>query len=539
MLLMEDCVMFYPFFALAAQSPTRQTTFRRAVVAQVLLVAAVAWIMFRQGPSASPSTFGHILLIAGIVEGAALVGWRLTQMPKSQALEFLLVSPLRPPWLFVAEALVGLTQLAFVTLAGLPILLVLAVSGCLDRLDPLPLVVMPLTWGAVTGLGLAMWAYEPLLVRRVGERLAMGLVLLYLIVGVMAGENLKTWLDCFPDEVRIGLLRSFSALHTHNPFGILAFWLENNVEIAWPRMAGGQLVGLALIGVFTLRGALRLQSHFHEYHYLPARDVSGDRRPAVGDQPLSWWAVKRVSRFSGRINLWLAGGFGLLYAAYQVLGANWPAWMGQRVFQLCDELGGVAGLATGLVLMAAVPAAFQYGLWDSNAQDRCKRLELLLLTDLQASDYWNAAAAAAWRRGRGYFAVALLLWGAAALGGKVPLLFVVAAAAAGVLLWALYFALGFRAFSRGHQANGLGLLLTVGLPLAAYGLQRLQWPLLGDLLPPASIYRAGTASLSLTWLFGPMLIALLTLLVARRSLKGCDAELRRWYDVHSGHKVVS
>lgn len=531
--------MLYPFFALAAQSPTRQYTFRRAAVAHVLVVAFMAWMLIPQRPSASPSTFGHILLIAGIVEGAVLVGWRLTQMPKSQALEFLLVSPLRPPWLFVAEALVGLTQLAFVTLAGLPILLLLAVCGSLDRLDPLPLTVMPLTWGAVTGLGLAMWAYEPLLVRRLGERMAMGLVLLYLIVGVMAGENLKTWLDCFPDEMRVGFLRSFAALHTHNPFGILAFWLENPVEIAWPRMAGAQLTGLVLLGVFALRAALRIQGHFHEYHYLPARDVSGDWRPAVGDHPLSWWAVKRVSRFSGRINLWLAGGFGLLYAAYQMLGANWPAWMGQRVFQLCDEFGGVAGLTSGLVVLAAVPAAFQYGLWDSNAQDRCKRLELLLLTELQPSDYWNAAAAAAWRRGRGYFAVALLLWGAAALGGKVPLLFVLTAAAAGVLLWALYFTLGFRAFSRGHQANGVGLLLTIGLPLAAYGLQRLQWPLLSDLLPPGAIYRAGTASLSLTGLLGPILVAALTLLVARRSLSRCDAELRRWYDVHSGRKVVT
>src|SRR6516164_9209487 len=116
MLVVEDRVMFYPFFALAAQSPTRQRTFRRAVAAHVLVVAATAWAVFRNGPGTSAATFGHILLVAGIVEGAALVGWRLTQMPKSQALEFLLVSPLRPPWLFVAEAAVGLTQLALVTL---------------------------------------------------------------------------------------------------------------------------------------------------------------------------------------------------------------------------------------------------------------------------------------------------------------------------------------------------------------------------------------------------------------------------------------
>ena len=44
---------------------------------------------------------------------------------------------------------------------------------------------------------------------------------------------------------------------------------------------------------------------------------------------------------------------------------------------------------------------------------------------------------------------------------------ILAALAAGVLLWCLYFALGFRAFSRGMQANGLGLVLTLVLPLVA------------------------------------------------------------------------
>jgi hypothetical protein len=482
--------------------------------------------------------FGHILLVAGIVEGAVLVGWRLTQMPKSQALEFLLVSPLRPGQLFLAEAAVGLTQLALVTLSGLPVLMVLVVTGCLDRLDPLPLIVMPLTWGAVTGLGLAVWAYEPLLVRRIGERVMMGLVLLYLIIGVLAGEHLKTWLERTPDEVRVAILQSFTILHTHNPFGILRYWLEDNIEYAWPRMAAMQAAAMGLAGVFLWRGARRLQPHFHEYQYMPARDVSADKRPAVGDRPLSWWAVKRVSRYSGRINLWLAGGFGVVYAAYQVLGANWPPWMGQRVFQMCDEFGGVAALTTGLVLLAAVPAAFQYGLWDSNAQDRCKRLELLLLTELSAEDYWNAAAAAAWRRGRGYFAVAMLLWITAALGGKISVTFVIAAAAVGVLLWALYFALGFRAFSRGHQANGLGMALTVGLPLAAYGLHRLSWPLVGDWLPPGAIYSAGAGSVSAAWLVGPVVIAAATLLVARRSLQRCDSQLRHWYDLHCGRKVM-
>jgi hypothetical protein len=261
-------------------------------------------------------------------------------------------------------------------------------------------------------------------------------------------------------------------------------------------------------------------------------------RPSVGNHPISWWAVKRVSEYSGRINLWLAGGFCGLYALYIVAGAHWPDWMGRRIFQLCDEAGGVAALTTGLVLLAAVPAAFQYGLWDSSVQDRCRRLELLLLTDLGPRDYWNAAAAAAWARGRGYFLVALVLWAAALFGGRLSPGAAVSAIACGALLWALYFALGFRAFARGAQANGLGLLLTVGLPLAAYGLTRIHIPLLGSWMPPGMVYSAG-AGHGLAWLAGPLVVAVLTIGVARHSLAVCDTRLRQWYDLHHGNKVMS
>jgi hypothetical protein len=279
-----------------------------------------------------------------------------------------------------------------------------------------------------------------------------------------------------------------------------------------------------------------LQGHFHELHYQPAADVRARRRPEVGDRPLTWWAVKRVTRYSGRINLWLAGAFGGLYALYLVAGEHWPAWVGQRVFQIVDAAGGVAGLTTALVVLAAVPAAFQYGLWDANAQDRCRRLELLLLTRLGPRDYWEAAAAAAWRRGRGYLGVAGVLWLAALAGWRAGPAEVLAAAA--VLLWALYFALGFRAFARGAQANGLGLLLAVGLPLAAWACARAGSPALAALLPPGMVYGAQGA-VSWSWLAGPVAAAALTLAVSRRSLRHGDADLRRWYDLHHGHKVMA
>jgi hypothetical protein len=531
--------MFAPFFAVAAQSPSRQTTFRKAVVAHLLLLTCAAWAAVRGGPGQPAILLGQILLVAGIIEGATLLGWRLTQLPKSQALEFLLVSPLRPRWVFVAETLVGLTQLGLVTLAGLPVLILLMGNGFGTPPDLFPFLVLPFTWGAVTGLGLTVWAYEPRGVRRWGERIVIGLVVLYLVVGVLAGENLKLWLQFLPETLSKAFLNGFAAFHTHNPFGVMRHWQENGCAAAWERALGVTVVGTLSVVLLAIRAASRLHGHFHELHYLPAPNVQGIKRPRVGNAPLTWWAVKRVAEYSGRINLWLAGGFGLLYALYVVAGPRWPAWMGRAVFVICDNAGGIAGVATGLVLLAAVPAAFQYGLWDSNAQDRCRRLELLLLTRLQAHDYWDAAAAAAWQRGRGYFILALLLWGAAVIGGRMEPMQMLAAIASGTLLWGLYFALGFRAFTRGTQANGLGLLLTVGLPLIAFGLARAGWNGWAALLPPGATYQASIGPATEAWVIGMGLAGGVAVLVTRRALLHCDAALRAWYGLHHGAKVMS
>jgi hypothetical protein len=408
----------------------------------------------------------------------------------------------------------------------------------LGPFDPVPLLLIPFTWGALTGIGLTVWAYEPKKIRRWAEILAFALVVLYLIVGVLAGENLKHWLERLPDAIRLSFLQGFTSLHTHNPFGILQFWMEQDWRLAWPRTAGLQFFSLLALGLLLWRGACRLQGHFHERHYEPVRDVSREKRARVGDHPLTWWAVKRVTEYAGRSNLYLAGGFCLLYSLYIVAGDRWPAWMGVRVFQMCDSAAGVGGLTAALMVLAAVPAAFQYGLWDSNNHDRCRRLELLLLTQLQPHDYWEAAATAAWKRGRGYFAVACMLWAAALLGGRMSLPAVLGGVSAGVLLWGFYFALGFRAFARGAEATGLGTLLTVGLPFLAYGLTRIGWPLLGSWLPPGMVYTAAENP-SPIWLLGPILLAAATVLVARSSLAHCDAQLRRWYDEHHGVKVVS
>jgi hypothetical protein len=527
------------FFTLAAVSPSRQRSFRLLVCAHVGMLATLAFGITRyQHIPDVAVVLGSLLLIAGIVEGALLVGWRLTQLPKSQALEFLLVSPLRPPWVLMSEAAVGFALLAKATLAGLPVLVLLAVEGDLILTDLIALLVMPWIWGTVTGLGFAAWAFEPAGVRRWGERAMFALVLLYLIVGVLAGEHLRDWLACFSGDASGGwVVALVSAWHEYNPFAVMKHGMEQDPEIAWPRLVGCEVTGLLIAGLLLARTACRLHGHFQDRHYAPAVDTLQGKRTPVSQRPLAWWAVRRVMEYSGRINLWLAGGFAVLYAAYILAGPHWPPWLGQQVFVVFDNGGGVPVLATVLVLLASVPAAFQYGLWDSNAADRARRLELLLLTQLEAKDYWEAALAAAWRRGRGYFAIALLLWLVGVFAGKMDLAQMLVAAAAAVVLWGLYFAIGFRAFARGLQASSLGLMLTVGLPLAALVAYQGEWRELAVLLPPASVYQPANGP-PLSWLPGPLLGGTVALMLTRFSLRHGDRELRRWYDAHHGNRAA-
>jgi hypothetical protein len=529
--------LLYPFFALTAQSPTRQTTFRVVVTAHLAALGGVALlVMGRQVP---PHGLGHVLLVAGIVEGAILIGWRLTQLPKSQALEFLLVTPLPPGFILVAEGLVGICRLALVTICGLPILVLLAVSGFVGWLDLSPLLGMPLTWGALTGLGLTAWSYEPLRVRRWAERITLGGLVLYVGIGVFAGEHLREWVAWLPADLGRWFMFGYEAFHRYNPFGVMQFWFTEDALVAFDRTVGLEMVALIALVAVIVRAAARVKGHFHERHYQPAVDLSRKNRGVIGDRPLSWWAVRRVREFSGRINLWLAGGFGLMYSAYTVAESVWPPWMGRLAFAVIDQAaGGIPGVVTAMVVLAAVPAAFQYGLWDSNAHERCKRLELLLLTELSGSDYWKAAAAAAWERGRGYFAVAVLLLAAAGLGGRMSLGQVATALAAATVLWGLYFTLGFWAFSRGFQANRLGGLLTIAFPLITFICYRADWSFMGGLFPPGVVYGTAAGLHSQSWFFGLVIGAGATVLLARSALAQCDGRLRVWYQLHHGRKIL-
>lgn len=531
--------MTFPFLKLAMVSPGRQFAFRRAAVMHLLFVAALGYAAHML-PQDSLHVLGHILLVAGIVEGAALIGWRLAQLPKSQALEFLLVSPVQAKRVLFSEALAGIARLGLVTLTGLPILLMVTWGGRIESVDVAALLLTPFIWGCLTGLTLTVWAYERIGVRRWGERVMLILILIYLIVGVLAAERLSQWLTAVPWQVGEFLYRSVYVFSQYNPFGALEYWLgsRRSPELAWQRLLVIDTLGITFSIVLLIRAAFRLKGHFHDRHYKPVADRDTEPTARIGERPLSWWAVRRVMEYSGRSNIWLAGGFGLAYAAYILLGDAWPVWMGRMVFQIFEKLGGVPALTAGLTVLAAVPAAFQYGLWDSSTQERCKKLELLLLTELDGSDYWSAALAAAWRRGRGYFLVAAVLWLAMGFSGKATGLQAAAAMSAGLILWAFSFAVGFRAFSRGVHASGLGMLLTLGLPILTATLIWLRVPLLPALLPPGAVYVALADAPTLSWLPGPLLLGATALVIGRLAQKHCDRELRTWFDRNQGRKVL-
>src|SRR5262245_56867282 len=230
--------MLVPFYRLAMLAPNRQRSFRTAAAAHVVFCGLVVSAALRA--AAPVPVIGQMLLIAGIVEGAVLVGWRLTQLPTSQSLEFLLVSPVQPRPVICAAAMTGLTRLALIHLAGLPVVGVLVLFGMVTFADLPVLTLVPLTWGAITGVGLTTWAYESRAVRRWGEMVALAGIVAYLLVGVLAGEKLGLWLTRLPEGLHYWFMELFRAAHTYNPFAVIQYWLEphRQADVAWERMLG-------------------------------------------------------------------------------------------------------------------------------------------------------------------------------------------------------------------------------------------------------------------------------------------------------------
>jgi hypothetical protein len=411
-------------------------------------------------------------------------------------------------------------------------------AGWIVAEDLLPLFLFPLVWGAAISMALTAWVYEPAVVRRIGEVIGLLGVLVYLTVGVLAGENLVLWLQKLPPTVGQFLYDGVLFTHTMNPFGVVRYWFLAD-SVAWIAVERVQyllLAGAGLAVAAGVRAAFRLQGHFHDRHYKPLSLADAHNRPSVGDDPLTWWAVKRVMEYSGRINLWLAGGFSVIYAGYLMAGDAWPPWMGKLVFQIFETWGGAATVATSLAVMAAVPAIFQFGLWDATVSSRCQRLELLLLTDLSGADYWRASLKAAWKRGRGYLFSAVLLWIALVIHGRVSPQAGLAAMLGGLGLWAFSFAVGFRSFATGQQTSGLASILTLGVPLILALLVKSGYHELAALLPAGLCHIPASYGLTYTWFLGMGWMGLVTYQLTRTGLARCETDLRAWYDANQGKK---
>lgn len=523
------------FFRLAAQSRSRQKLWRQLVALHLATLAVGLWAGFWR-PDVSSSTrwiesLGHASILLWIVEGSLLVGWRLTQWPKSQSIELVLVTSRSPVAAMLGEQVVGLSLLALVSLSALPIYIMAWQAGWLDGAVPVLFPAMGWLWGSLAGFGLVSWAYEPRATRRFGERLAIGAILIYLSVGALMGERTFHFLSLVPWGLGEPFRDLFWAFHWNNPFALIHRLARGGADHeywrSWVVVHGLALLLLALV---IARAAFRLKPHAMERHERKPREARQRLDRQFETSPLTWWAVRRVREYSGQINVYLALGTAVLQGSHLLLGPLWPSWLGSDIFLVFDRLGGVPGLVTGMVLLGFVPAAYQFGLWDANDQDRRRRLELLLLTDLNQRDYLRASWFAAWDRGRGYLAAAGILAAAAWWSGTFGTARLACLVLAVVALGAFSFSLGFTYLARRTGAQ-VGFVLSVVLPALVWGIG--QWsPGVAAFLPAGAVYYALARGPS----WEPMLAIVFTSFIAAavlwRSRQRFDADLRAWYDGH-------
>src|SRR5262249_47573705 len=153
---------------------------------------------------------------------------------------------------------------------------------------------------------------------------------------------LRLWLNRLPPALAAWCYEAVMTLHHGNPFGVMRNWftMRQGPAAVWPLFVAVNSLAAILASVFSLRAPFRLKGHFHDRHYKPLESNRVDQSSFIGDWPLSWWAVRRVMEYSGRVNVWLAGGFCLLYAAFLIAGNHWPPWMGRLVFLIFENWGG-------------------------------------------------------------------------------------------------------------------------------------------------------------------------------------------------------
>ncbi len=516
---------------------------RGAAIAVVLILAVWIWIGSVGYPLLAAHRLATTLLMSGLVAGGCLTGWRLAQFPKSRSAEFQLVTPASDAKIILSQASAGLLRTVLVIAAAAPFIIAAWGAGWIDLAQAAALAVVPILAGTLAGALLAVVAYEPVWLRRLLERLVLVAILVYLLLFGLLGSYFVPRFYAWKSDVgRSQLIARMQTLEAWiNPFRLMReIGGYPATDFAWRALSISLFLG-TLILLCWWRLTVRLRTHYYEENYGAARH----RRTGIfqlGSNPLSWWTARRVSRFKGNINLYLAWATVGLYSCWMLYRESWPHWLALNQLKLIESAGGEAMLAAACLHLALVPTAFLAGLWDSNMQERSGRLELLLTTPLAARQFLLASLRAAWMRGRGYLLAAIVMWIATATAGRISWNSCIVLICLSLAYAALYFATAFAHFARAvtdKAVTSRGMVWAVLTPLLTVGLFLAGLPRIAALTPLGAVYILATPQA--TWLsaYGlessqmfSLVLAQITCcfgiayLIARRSLANFDDEIR-------------
>ncbi|QGJ68736.1 Hypothetical protein PBC10988_3970 [Planctomycetales bacterium 10988] len=512
----------------------------------------LVWIVLRPDhPSQIINYFGWTQFLLAIIIGGSLTGWRVTQFPKTRAAEFFLIIP-RNDWeLVTAEVLSGMMRTSFLMLVSSPLVCAMWGAGWMGGLEAFALLVVPLLCGWTAGLALTAIAYSPVWFRRLAEKGILVMILIYMVVFGLFTQyfvrGIFGYLLSWSRSTDSTWYHPSNLLDYMNPFQLLG-----SLGFGDPALLPGRLCGvIGLLGGFCLLtyGWLgwRLRRHYWEENYGQQYRRKEFLKP-IKENPLAWWTARRVSRFRGNVNLYMGWTTIGLYSSYLIFKEQWPPWLGEHLMMFFTMMGGAAVLGPAALQFGLVPIGFLNGLWDSNQQQRVGRLELLLVTDLTARDFFWGSVVASWTRGKWYFAAATVVWAASAYAAEITwgtflLLFL-----CGTIYVVCFFSIAFRNFARlrgDRETANWGLSMTVGIPMVTIGIFWLKWGLLGAFTPLGGLYllalpedrqqailglsSTGTILLvvgvSLVYLCGAIFLIW-------TALRKFDAEIHQWFAEH-------
>lgn len=486
-----------------------------------------------------------------VVIGGSLTGWRVTQFPKSRAAEFHLAMPVSD-WVIVGgDLLSGMVRTALVMMTALPIIAAMYGAGWVDFPQAFAMFSIPLACGWLVGISLAVVAYSPVWLRRVIEIAMMILVLAYLILFGLAAQFflpwlLMLWIEYSKTSIAVWIDPN-EAMRYFNPFRLLGVLGQEEQAQIGLRVAAVLAMLLGLCGLGAWRLQQRLRAHYLEENYGNQYRKKEYVKP-IRDNPLAWWTHRRVSRFRGQINVYLGWATIGLFSAWMIFHASWPTWLGPMLMLAFHIFGGQAMLGVFALQFGLVATAFLSGLWDSNPQQRVGRLELLLVSPLEAQQFLEGSIAASWTRGKQFLAMAVFVWTMAVLADRIAWWNLALLLPCAAIYVFAYFALAFRNFTfvKSDRASASwGMAMSLGSPFLTMACFMSGFGKLGAVTPLGGIFLLALPANLIERLTGwPWYQALAIILVAfaayfvlgvwllRTTLASFDHEIRAWFAYH-------